>query len=144
MSVAAGVVAIMVVRHFTRPRLDDRQRLAAAVQNIATAVTRGRASSVSRYLGPEFVWRGMARDELIDNLRGGTFFWRDGRAQLSRLDVVVTPGGQEATTSGDYLISFRRTGDAPMESHGGAFELRWRKLAGRWQVVAADRIEIPR
>ena len=34
-------------------------------------------------------------------------------------------------------LRFRRSGDAPLETHGGLFELGWHKQAGRWRVVAA-------
>ena len=138
----AGVVAGgFAVRRCMRPRLSDRDQVAADTRALASEIVRGRASKVGARLGPELTWRGMARDELIDNLRAGTFFWRDGSAQLSRLEVTVTD--PDATSTGDYLLRFRRSGDAPLETHGGLFELGWHKQAGRWRVTRTDRIELP-
>ena len=139
----AGVVAGgFAVRRCMRPKLSDRDQVAADTRALASEIVRGRASKVGARLAPELTWRGMARDELIDNLRAGTFFWRDGSAQLSRLEVTVT--GPDASSTGDYLLRFRRSGDAPLETHGGLFELTWHKQGGRWRVTRADRIELPR
>jgi len=143
----AGVVAGgFTVRRCMRPKLSDRDQVAADTRSLASEIVRGRASKVGARLAPELTWRGMARDELVDNLRAGTFFWRDGSAQLSRLEVTVTGTGSgvTATSTGDYLLRFRRSGDAPLETHGGLFELGWHKQRGRWRVTRADRLELPR
>ncbi|MCC6996583.1 MAG: hypothetical protein IT370_18375 [Deltaproteobacteria bacterium] len=141
----AGVVAGgFTLRRCMRPKLSDRDQVAADTRTLASEIVRGRASKVGARLAPELTWRGMPRDELIDNLRAGTFFWRDGSARLSRLEVVVTDSGASATSTGDYLLRFRRSGDAPLETHGGLFELGWQKQSGRWRVTRVDRIELPR
>lgn len=137
--IAVGVLLILAggfsAWRASNPPQSEEQILLSTLDDAASAIQDRSVARVSKFLAPSFSWNGTSRSELKQVMTGAFWQWRDVQLQLTNQQVTVN--GDEATTSGRFILNYRPAQDAAPESNSGNFTLQWRKADGQWQVVSA-------
>jgi hypothetical protein len=118
------------------PALSNEQIIARQLEAMRTGIEKRTAGNITQYIGNDCTWSGMDGKSLRAAIAQALLQWRDVRLDFQDTGTVVS--GDEATTSGRYILTVRETKDAKPETFRGSFGLHWKKRHGNWVVTRAD------
>lgn len=135
LALIALIVIGAVAWKITHPILTPSQQIEVALDNAQSALENRSVGGVMSVLSKDFSYDGTSRKDIADALRGAFFQWRDVKLQRTNSSVQVR--GETASTRGSYVLKYRPTLDAPLETQRGDYALEWRLEDGNWKVTKA-------
>lgn len=120
----------------THPLLSPSQRVERALDDATQSLQNRSVGGVMSALSKDFSYDGTSRKDIADTLRGAFFQSRD--VQIQRTNRSVEVRGESASTRGSYVLTYRPTLDAPLETQRGEYSLEWRMENDEWKIVRAS------
>lgn len=120
----------------THPRLTDAEQIAANLDAICKAAKNRTPRGIADFLAKDFQAGGMGKKEFQQSLAAGILQFRVVNLGVS--GVKSTVNGDEATSSGQFLLSLKSEINSPPQNQSGRFALKWRKIDGEWKISRAD------
>ncbi|HEX8236051.1 MAG TPA: nuclear transport factor 2 family protein [Abditibacteriaceae bacterium] len=118
------------------PALSNEQVIARQLEAMRNGIEKRSAGSITQYISSDCTWNGMDAKSLRAAIAQSLLQWRDVRLDFDDSGTVVT--GDEAASTGRYILTVRETKDAKPETYRGTFGLHWKKRNGNWYVTQAS------
>jgi hypothetical protein len=130
---AFGAVALW---RGVNPALSNEQAIARQLEAMRTGIEKRSSGSITQHIGSDCTWNGMDAKTLRAGIGQALLQWRDVRLDFEDTGTVVS--GDDAATSGRYILTVRETKETKPETYRGSFGLQWKKRSGKWVVIQAN------
>jgi hypothetical protein len=118
------------------PALSSEQVIERQLETMRQGIEKRSVGRITQYISSDCTWNGMDGKSLRAAIAQSLLQWRDVRLDFEDTNTVVS--GDNATSSGRYILTVRETKDAKPETFRGSFGLQWKKHNGNWVVTQAD------
>jgi hypothetical protein len=118
------------------PPLSNEQVIARQLETMRTGIEKRSAGNITQFISSDCTWNGMDGKSLRAAIAQSLLQWRDVHLDFDDTGTVVR--GDEAASSGRYILTVRETKDAKPETYRGSFGLHWKKRNGNWFVIGAS------
>ena len=135
----AGLMLIMAGAYFTFRKssspLSSEAQITRELDQAESALEARSAPRLTHLLSEDFRWGDNDRKEFNQMVAGAFWQWRD--VELTRTGQSVTVSGDNADARGTYVMRYRPSEGAAVETHRGNYVLHLRLEDGEWKVAAA-------
>ena len=128
------LLASLLLWRAAHPPLSDREQITAQMETMRAAVEARSAGAIAKNVGDDFAWNGLDARTFRASLAQAFIQWRDVKVSVPSQKTEVR--GDDATTSGRYVIALREAQSSAPQTFRGDFAVQWKRAKNGWRIVS--------